>query len=277
MAAMASVPTTTNIIGKHAYLKCDKDGCACHGYSKRISEQVDVRCLLCGHSPDDHKKHDMDDQMKDLAKGSCPGQLPTVQTNYWWATYYQALNQQMLMHLWASWSLLDRDFNGHITANELAMMTVPAGATPWAGRMIGVPAAMRLIQLFDVYGTRTVTFYEYAAMHEFFSRMQTAFSSHDIMRTGVLGPVEVCNALRAANIEVTIPVIQAYIAKFGYLGWYGATLDFLGFVMMSCDILLAKTRFQKIDSNKDGKINLEKFLIVCADLTAMSSLLHSVY
>lgn len=192
----------------------------------------------------------------------------------WWSAYYQQLNQQQMMQMWNSWCMLDRDRNGHIFAAELAGMTVPAGPTMWAGRPIGYQAAARLIQLFDEKKTRTIMFHEFAALHQFLTKMQVAFSTADVMRSGMIGCHEVYTALKAGDIEAELPAIQAYFQKFALLGWYGQTLDFMGFMMMCCDITLAKNLFKKHqkDHDKDGKVDLTEMLCIAADLTAMSSM-----
>lgn len=207
------------------------------------------------------------------------GAVPAQVKGQWWETDYKDLNQYELAQATQFFTMLDTDRNGYLYEQELAQMQVPSsGGSTWAGRPIGLPAASRLIQLFDINGLKCIGFYEFAALSKFVTKMQTAFVSADFDRSGTLDANEIPGALKAGGVEgLETEAVQAYFAKFAMLGWFGQGLDFMAFMMMCCDVALAKSRFEMLDKDKDGKISLNEMLVITADLTARASAGQSIY
>jgi peflin len=177
---------------------------------------------------------------------------------------------------------VDTDRSGSISARELAQMKMP-GQGRFGGRPIGYETARQLLQLFDRDRGGTLDFYEYSALHGFLNSMQQAFYLGDRDRGGTLDANEVYAAVKQAGFDLSQQSLQAYFYKFagrpmGY-GAYGQQaammgmqhpgaglhLDFLGFMKMAASIALAKSRFEWVDADRDGKIDLNEMLVIMAE------------
>lgn len=137
------------------------------------------------------------------------------------------------------------------------------GNGPFAGRTLGSSAASQLIKLFDRKGSQTIDFHEYAALHSFMDKMNTAFYKADSNSSGYLNENETNQAMNQAGFFVVPQIIQMYYNKYNL----GQGLNFIRFMQAVADIALIKTKFEVLDTDKDGKLDLNQVLTLCAKVS----------
>ncbi|KAL6074787.1 Proline and glycine rich transmembrane protein [Balamuthia mandrillaris] len=177
---------------------------------------------------------------------AAPRPPPTAFKNNWYSSYYQQLSPAELYEIQAWFQSVDTDRSGSITANELATIT-------FNGVPLGYPVAFKLLQVFDQDRSGTIDFYEYASLHKFMSSLQTAFFSADRDRSGRLDAREIHSALATAGFQLSLPAVQALMAKYDKSG-YGIT--FQDFMMLCATVAQGRSLFQWRDTQRTGRITL---------------------
>merc|ERR1712137_401306 len=145
-----------------------------------------------------------------------PPQNPSQQqgnTGAWYSQYYHSLSQQEIKHLQAWFSSVDADKSGFIDQRELSQMTMP-GSGPYSGRVLGPAPAAMLIRLFDIDNSGTIDFFEYAALHSFMDKLNSAFQQADRDQNGALDMGEITGAMQMAGFRVDPVVIRRYFEKY---------------------------------------------------------------
>jgi len=146
--------------------------------------------------------------------------------NSWYATYFNQIQQQEMYEIQAWFRSVDRDGSGSISSNEIANIT-------FNGMPLGMDVASKLIRVFDRDGSRTIDFYEYAAMHKFLASLQAAFFAADRNRSGTIDAQEIHGALSSAGFQASLPVVQAFMSFHDKAG-YG--VNFHQFLMICATI-----------------------------------------
>jgi len=180
---------------------------------------------------------------------------------HWYAQYYKMVDAAKLHKLNAWFVHVDKDRSGHIDAIELGKMEMP-GAPPFGGRPLGVAAAKSLIKMFDNDKSGTIDFYEYAALFGFMEKMNFCFFAADKDRSGSLDIGEIHSAIEAAGFKVNRKAANAHFKN--YATGTMKTLNFTQFMQMVCDMSIARSKFQWVDKDGDGKITLDEALQMVA-------------
>jgi len=178
--------------------------------------------------------------------------------NAWYAQYYNQIQQAEMQKLQAWFASVDSDRSGSITATELQRVT-------FGGYTLGLDNAIKLVKVFDKDRSGTIDFYEYAALHQFITLMQSAFTQADHDRNGALDAREIHTALGKSGFTIGLQPTQLFFAK---VSQGGQTINFPQFLRMGADIALLKSKFEWADSDRDGTIhiNFGQLLEICADL-----------
>lgn len=161
---------------------------------------------------------------------------------------------------------VDTDRSGRISAVELAKMTFPGqpGQTPLAGRPIGHEVAAKVVALFDKDGKQEMDFFEYAAFFEFSSQLQNAFLQVDRTRGQQLSAQETQQALEVAMLKISLPAVEVFWRTRVRPPQRG--LDMAGFMNLSFDIAEIRQTFERVDLDKDGKLNMDEVYNLTARL-----------
>merc|ERR1719354_1278971 len=116
----------------------------------------------------------------------------------------------------------------------------------------------------------SISFEEYAALHQFVTSMQAAYYQHDEDRSGHLDNREITAALRIGGFQLSQPVVESIIKKFKQSNKrYGAQgLDFEQFLQLSAFLGQIRSTFMLYDTNRSGFVtmNLEQLVQVCVAL-----------
>ena len=96
------------------------------------------------------------------------------------------------MELRGTFASVDKDRSGHITAVELTSLQ-------FGGKKFSLDTAKKLVKVFDVDKSGSISFEEYAALHQFVMSMQAAYYQHDRDNSGKLDKAEVLQALMSGT------------------------------------------------------------------------------
>lgn len=164
----------------------------------------------------------------------------------WGAQFYNQVNQQQMSTDQAWFQNVDKDRSGTITATELATFS-------FAGKLLGLDSAKRLIKVFDKDYSGSIDFYEFVSLHAFLRNMQAIFVAADRDRSGFLDAQEIFNALTQSGFQLSYPTVQAICAKYDTMK-KGVSLD--GFLQVSAHLASVRTIFEWNDQARTGKVNL---------------------
>jgi len=170
------------------------------------------------------------------------------------SNYYNQISPQEMGFMQSWFSYLDTDRSGTITAQELAALQI-------AGRTLGLPAAKKLIKVFDKNYSGSIDFYEYASLHQFLNKMQTSFFQADRDRSGALDSNEIFGALQSAGFQVSLTTLEAIITKFdpplpGLPSTGGRSISFEKFVQIVAHLAAVRSIFEWNDTQRTGKVTL---------------------
>jgi len=158
---------------------------------------------------------------------------------------------------------VDKDNSGHITARELSQMQ-------FAGQKFSLATAEKLIKVFDLDGSRSISFHEYAALHQFISGMNTAYQQHDRDGSGKLDEKEVHLALQAGGFQLSSQTVRQLYRKFkqGNTSFAAGGLNFEQFLCMAAYLGQCRATFMVHDTNRNGwiQINLETLVQITTAL-----------
>ncbi len=162
--------------------------------------------------------------------------------------------------LQAWFNSVDKDRSGKISAQELAQMVFPGapGSSSLAGRPIGLEVANKIIPIFDSAGVREISFFEYAALFEFCTQLQTAFQAADRNRTNKLGAAEVGQALSQAALPIGAAAVEQLVRA------RGGALDLGAFLNMALEAAEVKQHFAQLDCDRDGKLTQDEVYLLVA-------------
>mmetsp|Transcript_32830 Transcript_32830/g.91930 ORF Transcript_32830/g.91930 Transcript_32830/m.91930 type:complete len:277 (+) Transcript_32830:86-916(+) len=165
--------------------------------------------------------------------------------------YYNQIDQSRMLELQGAFASVDKDRSGHITATELTNLQ-------FGGKKFGLATAKKLLKVFDVDGSGSISFQEYAALHQFVMSMQGAFFQFDRDRSGKLDKTEVTQALVAGGFQLTQKTVDDLIKKFkqSQQRFAAQGLDFEQFLQMSSYLGQVRSTFMVYDTNRSGWINL---------------------
>jgi len=196
-----------------------------------------------------------------LPGGQCPypTQQPPPGTGYpgtqappgstpqgWCGQYYAQIPQQELYELQHWFKSMDRDNSGSIKANELANVAI-------GGILLGIENGIKLIRVFDVDGSGSIEFNEYAALHKFLLSMQQTFKAADGDGSGRIDHNEISGALQKGGFTLPPNATQFLYSKFNKTGTGLNMSEFIGLVV---HIALVRSIFERMDCDKDGSITL---------------------
>eukprot|EP00008_Paramoeba_atlantica_P010768 CAMPEP_0201480416 /NCGR_PEP_ID=MMETSP0151_2-20130828/4900_1 /ASSEMBLY_ACC=CAM_ASM_000257 /TAXON_ID=200890 /ORGANISM="Paramoeba atlantica, Strain 621/1 / CCAP 1560/9" /LENGTH=298 /DNA_ID=CAMNT_0047862257 /DNA_START=86 /DNA_END=979 /DNA_ORIENTATION=+ len=161
--------------------------------------------------------------------------------------YYGMIDQGRMMELRGYFSSVDKDKSGHISAQELTHLQ-------FAGKTFSLVTAKDLLKVFDVDKSGSISFEEYAALHQFVVSMQAAFYQHDRDGSGKLDTKEVLAALQQGGFTLSQPTVDSVIKKFktGSAGFGAQGLDFEQFLRMSAFLGQIRSTFMVHDVNRSG-------------------------
>lgn len=173
------------------------------------------------------------------------------------------IDQGRIMELKGYFSSVDKDKSGHITATELTNLQ-------FGGKKFSLETAKSLVKVFDVDKSGSISFEEYAALHQFVVSMQAAFYQHDKDGSGKLDNREITEALHQGGFQLSQPVVESIIKKFKQTNArYGAQgLEFEQFLQLSAFLGQIRSTFMVYDTHRQGviHINLEQLVQVCVAL-----------
>eukprot|EP01118_Nematostelium_gracile_P014401 TRINITY_DN559_c0_g1_i2.p1 TRINITY_DN559_c0_g1~~TRINITY_DN559_c0_g1_i2.p1 ORF type:complete len:403 (+),score=169.07 TRINITY_DN559_c0_g1_i2:112-1320(+) len=176
-------------------------------------------------------------------QGGQPGQ----QQSNWGAQMYNQINPQE-MGLYQAWfQSVDTDHSGNITAQELAGLTL-------AGKPLGLPAAKKLIKVFDKNYSGSIDFQEYASLHQFLNKMMGAFYQADTDRSGQLEAGEILQALQSAGFQLSLQTVQGVTSKF--VTGTNKGVNFEQFLQVCAHLATVRSIFEWNDTAKTGKVTL---------------------
>jgi Ca2+-binding EF-hand superfamily protein len=141
---------------------------------------------------------------------------------------------------------VDRDNSGSISAPELA-------GIQFGNRPIGAPVAAKLIKVFDKDHSGTVDFNEYVALQRFLEHVSNAFFAADKDRSGTIDAQEILTALGQAGFQLSMPTIQAAVAKFDTTR---RGLDFANFLFVCAHLAHCRSIFEWNDTQRTGQIHV---------------------
>jgi len=142
---------------------------------------------------------------------------------------------------------MDRDRSGFISAQELSVLQ-------FGGNTLGVPAAQKLIAVFDKDGNGQIDFKEYAGLFRFIQKMQDAFTQGDPARTGTVMAATIHQALTVAGFtNLTFPTVAMVAKKYDTTG---RGLSFPAFLLATAHLALVRSVFEWNDKQKQGSITL---------------------
>jgi Ca2+-binding EF-hand superfamily protein len=171
---------------------------------------------------------------------------PTPPQSHWYSHFYTQMNQNEIFELQKWFASVDRDGSGTISANELANVAV-------GGIRLGIDLAIKLVRIFDVDGSGSIEFREYASLHKFLISMQQVFASADKDRSGRLDSREIHEALKTGGFNIGFTTAQALHRKFDTTG-YG--LDMAQWIALVAHVAVTRSAFELRDKEKKGVITM---------------------
>jgi programmed cell death protein 6 len=197
--------------------------------------------------------------------------IRAAQQSQWYNQYGQqvqngqsAEQKAQLVQLQQFWARADRDKSGSISAAELASLPLP-GQSQYGGKPIGPAVATSLIGLFDADKSGHIEWNEFTALFGWLNAMTTAFARADADHGGTLDAREIGGAIRGAGFEVSDFVLGKYFHKYSY---GRQELNFLQYMLCVADLAKIRSVFAWHDTNREGKIDLDRVFSLVADVTA---------
>jgi len=187
-------------------------------------------------------------------------QSAPVQRGGWVSEYYNQVPPQQLQALRAWFQRVDRDNSGTVEPHELQHVS-------FEGVPLGLPAATKIVKVFDKDRNGAIDLYEYVAMHQFISRMRNAFLKADSDRSGRLEAREIQGALSQAGFGfVEYATTSELLHKFDQTR---RGLSWVEFLMLAGHIAHARSMFEYNDHNRSGQItiNINQFVQLMSYLT----------
>ena len=165
--------------------------------------------------------------------------------------------------LWAIFSSVDVDRNGHITAEELQMAlrnTDFSNFNPETCRL--------LVNLFDQDKSGTITFEELQSLWKYILDWQQCFQSFDRDRSGSIDANELSQAMLNFGFNLSPRLINLLMLKYDTKGNSSKIMKGQGAMTFDCFIQSSVTvrqlteSFRQFDTDNDGwiQINYESFL-----------------
>lgn len=122
------------------------------------------------------------------------------------------------------------------------------------GTPLGLPAAIRLIKVFDRDHNGCIDFYEYCALHRFVMVVRNAFITADINKTGTLEGGEIVLALK--NIGFGYLTDKSIIELINRYDPNRQGVRINDFILIAAHVGHIRSIFEWNDVNKDGIVNL---------------------
>jgi len=162
----------------------------------------------------------------------------------WLSSFYNQISPQEMANLQAWFNSVDTDRSGTISAQELAAMK-------YGPTYLGLPAAKKLIKVFDKHHTGTIDFYEFASLHQFLHKMYTAFYQADEAKTGLLDAREIHSGLQTGGFQLGLQTVQAVCSKFDTTG---RGITFEQFLQVCAHLATVRSIFEWNDQARTGKV-----------------------
>jgi Ca2+-binding EF-hand superfamily protein len=187
-------------------------------------------------------------------------QYATVNTpQSWWGYFLNQITPQQLGIIRAWFDSVDRNRSGSISAMELAMAN-------FGGRPLGFELSNKFIKVFDKDRSGTIEFNEYLGLHQFLTVMTNAFIMGDRDRSGYLDPTEIFTALMAGGFQLSLPTVQALVAKFDRARTGMITYE--TFLLMTAHLAHVRSIFEWNDPSRTGRVtyNYDQLTLVTTDV-----------
>jgi len=164
----------------------------------------------------------------------------------WLSSFYNQISPQEMANLQSWFNSVDADKSGTISAQELAAMK-------YGPSYLGLPAAKKLIKVFDKHYTGTIDFHEFASLHQFLHKMYTAFYQADAAKTGLLDAREIHSGLQTGGFQLGLQTVQAICSKFDTTG---RGITFEQFLQVCAHLATVRSIFEWNDQGRTGKVVL---------------------
>ncbi|KAF5354368.1 hypothetical protein D9758_010776 [Tetrapyrgos nigripes] len=169
--------------------------------------------------------------------------------------------------LWTWFSTVDTDGSGHITAQELERALMNGDWTPF-----DLDTVKMLMSIFDTDRSGTIGFNEFAGLWKYIKDWQGVFRHFDRDRSGSIDGGELREALSQFGFQLSPQLLDLVQRKYapdppkatatGGRGVPAAEISFDRFVRACVAIKQLSEAFQKLDSDRDGwiQINYDQFM-----------------
>jgi len=165
----------------------------------------------------------------------------------------------------------DRNRTGALTIAELQSMGWGAAATHFTPNTIRT-----LIFVMDADGNNSIDFNEYAALSQFITTMETAFTAEDVKRSKQLDVDAVVRALNREGFQFDRRLVELLCRKYGSSSpspmpgpgqpWTG-TLSFDDFCLISAKLAAAKASFaRRARGGQSVTLTINEFMSLVAEL-----------
>lgn len=153
---------------------------------------------------------------------------------------------------------IDSDKNGVLTAMELQR------ALQLGGLNFSLATVAHIIRIHDTTGSGTISFNEFAKLHEFLTNVQTSFDYFDHDRSNSLDLEEISGALAHAGYQLDKPALQAVFARFDPTR--RGALGLAEFLALTLFLRSSTATFNAFDPERSGTVALsfDQFLFACA-------------
>jgi len=148
-----------------------------------------------------------------------------------------------MVNLQAWFQSVDTDRTGEISSVELAQLN-------FNNKILGPELARKLIGVFDKDRSGSISFQEYASLHQFLATLQAGFYGTDRSRTAIPA-AEVGTVLQRAGFSLAPTAAQTVVTKFD-VGRRGA-LSWEEFLALGAHLALVRSIFEWSDTDRDGK------------------------
>ncbi|KAK1221203.1 Small subunit processome complex component [Marasmius sp. AFHP31] len=172
--------------------------------------------------------------------------------------------------LWNWFTAVDVDNSGAITADELQKALINGDWTPF-----DLDTVKLLMSIFDVDRSGTIGFHEFEGLWKYIKDWQNVFRHFDRDRSGSIEGNELEQALTQFGYRLSPQLLDLVVKKYasgagsqpqpqqpGYGGGGGGGISFDRFVRACVAIKQISETFGKLDSDRDGwiQINYEQFM-----------------
>lgn len=153
---------------------------------------------------------------------------------------------------------IDRDKNGQLTAVELQ------AALSLGGLNFSLATVAHIIRIHDRRNSGTISFEEFAKLHEFLTNVQQSFEYFDQDRSNSLSYDEIYNALTHAGYQLDRPALQAVFQRFDPTR--SGALCLAEFLALTLFLRSSTATFNAFDPERSGtvKLSFNQFLFATA-------------